>query len=78
MASENPPAYKPKDAISASLEGLSVCGAAGLLVAAVQNSLARQNVSAWGVFTRSGGTIAVFGEIHSSQVYVLSAESDHP
>jgi len=32
-------------------------------MAAVQNSLAKQNVGAWGVFTRGGGIITTFGTI---------------
>ncbi|KAI0404109.1 hypothetical protein F4802DRAFT_607708 [Xylaria palmicola] len=50
--------YHPRDAVKSGLHGALVGGAAGFLVSSVQNSLAKQNVGAWGVFTRTGGTIA--------------------
>ena len=54
--------YHPKDAVKAAINGTLITGAAGTLVSAVQNTLTKRNVGAWGVVTRSGGTIAVFGE----------------
>jgi len=53
--------YHPKDAVRAAINGTMITGAAGLAVSAIQNTLTKRNVNAWGVFTRSGGTIAVFG-----------------
>jgi hypothetical protein len=53
--------YHPKDSVKAAINGSMVTGAAGGLVSAIQNTLTRRNVSAWGVFTRTGGTIVVFG-----------------
>lgn len=41
-----------------------IVGGAGLFLSAVQNSLTRQNVTGWGVITRTGGTIAAFGMLH--------------
>jgi hypothetical protein len=52
--------YHPKDAVKAAINGTLITGAAGGLVSAIQNTLTRRNVSAWGVFTRTGGTIAIF------------------
>ena len=61
-AIEDPPApYEPKDAIAQSVRSATFTGSAGLLLAAVQNTLSRENVGAFGVFTRFGGTIALFG-----------------
>lgn len=58
----DPPApYEPKDAIAQSVRSATFTGSAGLLLAAVQNTLSRENVGAFGVFTRFGGTIALFG-----------------
>lgn len=54
-------AYEPKDAIAQTLQAVALTGGAGLLASAVQNSLAKQNVGVWGVFTRTGGTISIFG-----------------
>ena len=53
--------YQPKDAVTASIKSTLVTGAAGALISSVQNTLTKQNVTAWGIFTRTGGTIAVFG-----------------
>lgn len=44
------------------LKAASITGGAGLVTSAIQNSLAKQNIGAWGVFTRTGGGIAIFGE----------------
>ncbi|KAH8819631.1 hypothetical protein F5884DRAFT_659301 [Xylogone sp. PMI_703] len=52
--------YHPKDAIGAAINGTLITGAAGAMLSAVQNTLAKRNVGPWGVFTRTGGTIAVF------------------
>lgn len=58
---DSPTPYYPKDAISESVRSAKFTGSAGLLLAAVQNTLARENVGAFGIFTRFGGTIALFG-----------------
>lgn len=50
--------FHQKDAIKSGIQGALVGGGAGFLFSAVQNSLAKQSVGAWGVFTRTGGTIA--------------------
>lgn len=51
----------PKDAVNTAIESTLVTGAAGLAIAAIKNTLTKQNVSGWGVFTRYGGIIAIFG-----------------
>ena len=62
MAAENEEAaYHPKDAVSIAIQSTLITGGAGLTVSAIQNTLTKRNVSGWGVFTRSGGIIAVFG-----------------
>ena len=63
---EEEPAYQPTDAIQASIKSTVITGSAGLLFAAVQNTLTRQNIGALGVFTRFGGTIGLFGWSFSS------------
>lgn len=60
--------YHPHDAIGAAITGTMITGGAGLFMSAVQNALARKNVGPWGVFTRSGSTIAVFGMCSSRLV----------
>ena len=61
MAFEDKAAYMPKDAVGLAIESTLITGAAGLAISAIQNTLTKQNVSGWGVFTRSGGVIAIFG-----------------
>ncbi|MCJ1356940.1 MAG: hypothetical protein MMC33_006936 [Icmadophila ericetorum] len=52
--------YQPKDAVTLAIRSTIIMGGAGLTVSAIQNTLTKQNVSAMGVFTRTGSTIAVF------------------
>lgn len=63
MASESHQehAFHPKDAIAYTMTATFQVGGAGALVAAIQNTLTRQNVGAMGFFTRFGGTTATFG-----------------
>ena len=58
---ENP--YHPKDAVGAAIRSTLIMGGVGFTVSAIQNALVRQNVGAWGVFTRTGGVITLFGAI---------------
>jgi len=53
--------YHPEDAIEKSIRSATMTGGAGLLLAAVQNTVARENIGAFGVFTRFGTTTALFG-----------------
>lgn len=55
--------YHPKDAIGGAIKATAVTGTAGLFIAAIQNTLARRPVGAWGVLTRFGGTVGVFGKL---------------
>lgn len=75
MASEDEQ-YHPKDAVKAAINGTMITGAAGGLVSAIQNTLTKRNVSAWGVFTRTGGTIAVFGGPYSIGEAFMSCSDD--
>jgi hypothetical protein len=59
--------YHPKDAVKAAINGTLIVGSAGLAVSAIQNTLTKRNVSAWGVFTRTGGTAAMFGSFYLFQ-----------
>ena len=53
--------YQPKDTIGETMRATAIAGGVGFAVSAVQNSLAKQNVGAMGVFTRTGGAIGHFG-----------------
>lgn len=55
--------YHPKDALGDAIKGVLVTGGAGAFVSTIQNTLTKSNVGAWGVFTRSGSTIGIFGMI---------------
>ncbi|TGJ79647.1 hypothetical protein E0Z10_g9119 [Xylaria hypoxylon] len=65
--------FHQKDAVKSGIQGALVGGGAGLLFSAVQNSLAKHNVGAWGVFTRTGGTIASFTAI--TTIYSFSKDA---
>lgn len=66
-------AYVPQDAIGAAIKSTVAVGTAGLFFAAVQTSYARQNLGAMGVFTRFGGTSALFG---MSMQHPLPSDAD--
>ena len=53
--------YHPKDAVGATVKATAIAGTAGTFISAIQNVLTKQNVGAFGIFTRTGSTIAVFG-----------------
>ncbi|KAI9717371.1 MAG: hypothetical protein M1812_004723 [Candelaria pacifica] len=75
MASERPP-YRPKDAVGSALRSTMITGGAGTFVSAIQNTLTRSNVNAWGVFTRSGGTIAVFAAMGGTYEFAKTASAN--
>ncbi|KAL8704062.1 MAG: hypothetical protein Q9201_002761 [Fulgogasparrea decipioides] len=76
MASEDKPIYQPKDAISASVQTTMIMGGAGLFISAVQNSLTRQNVTGWGVITRTGSTIWMFAAIGGTYEFARTAAAN--
>ncbi|CAK7264077.1 hypothetical protein SEPCBS119000_000815 [Sporothrix epigloea] len=55
--------YQPQDALYAGVKGTAVVGGAGLFLSAIQNSLQKRNVGAWGIFSRTGGTVASFAAV---------------
>lgn len=54
--------YYPQDAIENAIKSSVAIGAAGLFVGAIQNTVAKENVGAFGVFSRFGNTAALFGQ----------------
>jgi len=68
--------YQPKDAVTASIKSTLVTGAAGALISSVQNTLTKQNVTAWGIFTRTGGTIAVFAAMGGTYQFTKLASAN--
>ncbi|KAL2009844.1 hypothetical protein VTN00DRAFT_5651 [Thermoascus crustaceus] len=68
--------YHPKDAISASLKTTMLTGGIGLFASAVQNTLAKQNIGPWGVFTRTGSTIGIFAAMGGTYEFVKTASAN--
>ena len=56
--------YMPKDSVTLGLDAAGRSATVGLVVAAVQNTLAKHSQGAMGVVTRSGGVIAMFGKLN--------------
>ena len=53
--------YVFKDAVGGALRTTAVMGGVGLFFSSVQNTLTKQNTTAWGVLTKFGGTTVTFG-----------------
>ncbi|MCJ1338496.1 hypothetical protein MMC09_003784 [Bachmanniomyces sp. S44760] len=68
--------YQPKDAVTLAVKSTMITGAAGTFVSAIQNTLSKQNVNAWGVFTRTGGTIATFAAMGGAYEFTRSASAN--
>lgn len=68
--------YHSKDAVSSAVRVGLIGGAAGFFSAAIQNSLAKQNVGAMGVFTRHGVTIGTYG-MHATSAQLRSRHGPH-
>lgn len=68
--------YKAQDAIQAATKTTLITGSAGLLFAAVQNTLTRSNSGALGVFTRFGGTIGLFAGVGGTYAFVRTASAN--
>ena len=60
--------YQPQDAVAIGINSTLVTGGVGTFVSAIQNTLTRQNIGAMKVFTRTGTTIAVFGNLRSNSL----------
>ncbi|KAI1820094.1 hypothetical protein F4861DRAFT_543268 [Xylaria intraflava] len=65
--------FHQKDAIKSGAKGALVGGLTGIFASAVQNSLAKEHVGAWGVFTRTGSTVTSF--LALSTVYSFSKDA---
>lgn len=53
--------YEPQDAIGKAIKNGAMLGGAGLFLAAVQNTVAKENVGMFGIFSRFGSSTALFG-----------------
>ncbi|TVY84766.1 NADH-ubiquinone oxidoreductase 21.3 kDa subunit [Lachnellula suecica] len=68
--------YHPKDAVKEGVNASLVTGAAGAFISAVQNTLTKRNVGAWGIFTRTGSTVAVFTVMGGAYSFTKSASAN--
>jgi len=59
--SRSTPFYQPQDALGAATRASVLTGTAGLFLAAVKNTVTKENVGAFGVISRFGSTVGVFG-----------------
>jgi len=74
--SNNAGPYHPKDAIGNATKASLVTGGAGLVISGVQNTLARQNYGFWGVFTKSGSTVAIFAAMGATYGFLKDASAN--
>ncbi|KAK4611575.1 NADH-ubiquinone oxidoreductase [Fulvia fulva] len=68
--------YHPKDAIGAAIKATLVTGGAGTFISTIQNTLTKQNVGAFGIFTRSGTTIATFAAMGGAYEFTKIAAAN--
>ncbi|KAF2214201.1 hypothetical protein CERZMDRAFT_105398 [Cercospora zeae-maydis SCOH1-5] len=68
--------YHPQDAVGAAIKATMVTATGGAFVSAIQNTLTKQNVGAWGVFTRTGGTISTFAAMGGAYAFFKSASAN--
>ncbi|RVX66147.1 hypothetical protein B0A52_09876 [Exophiala mesophila] len=69
-------AYHPQDALSGSIRAATLGGAAGLFYSAIGNTLTKQNIGAFGVFTRFGGNIGLFAAAGGTYQFIASASAN--
>jgi len=68
--------YEPRDALGAATRAATTTGAAGLFLAAVQNTVAKENIGPFGVFSRYGTTIATFAAMGGAYQFVSTASAN--
>ncbi|KAI5806348.1 hypothetical protein EDC01DRAFT_626430 [Geopyxis carbonaria] len=71
-----PPQFERRDAIGQAVRGTLIVGGVGTMLSAIQNSLSKQNVGAFGVITRTGGTIGMFAAMGGSYMFVRNATAN--
>ncbi|EMD00194.1 hypothetical protein BAUCODRAFT_572453 [Baudoinia panamericana UAMH 10762] len=68
--------YQPKDAVGAAIQATGITAAGGTFLAAIQNTMARQNVGAMGAFSRFGTTIAVYAAMGGAYEFTKNASAN--
>lgn len=69
------PVFHERSAINEALNAGAVSAAAGLFMSALQNSVQRHSAGAMGIFTRTGGTIALFSACSTANKPLLAPRS---
>ncbi|KLJ09445.1 hypothetical protein EMPG_15135 [Blastomyces silverae] len=68
--------YHPQDAIAATIKTTLTTGAVGLFASSVQNTLQKRNYGAWGVVTKTGGTVALFASVGGAYQFARIAAAN--
>ncbi|KAF8541937.1 NADH-ubiquinone oxidoreductase 213 kDa subunit [Trichophaea hybrida] len=68
--------FERRDAIGQGVKGTLIVSGVGAILSGVQNSLSKQNIGAFGVITRTGGTIAIFAAMGGSYMFVRNAAAN--
>ncbi|KAM0716091.1 hypothetical protein Q7P37_008605 [Cladosporium fusiforme] len=76
MAGQDHDDYHPKDAVGSAIKATLVTGGAGAFISTIQNTLTKQNVGAFGVFTRSGSTIGIFAAMGGAYMFSKDAAAN--
>ena len=53
--------YQPQDALATTTRAIVMTGTAGIFLAAIKNTVAKENIGPFGIFSRFGGTVGTFG-----------------
>ncbi|OAG45553.1 hypothetical protein AYO21_00189 [Fonsecaea monophora] len=70
------PVYQPRDALGLSARSAALTGAAGLFIASVQNTVAKEQIGAFGVFTRFGRTIGLLTAMGGTFQFASTASAN--
>ncbi|MCJ1467469.1 hypothetical protein MMC07_006094 [Pseudocyphellaria aurata] len=68
--------YEPRNAFGQTIPATTITGAAGLVASAIQNTLTKQNVGAFGIFMRTGGTVATFAAMGGAFEFIRIAAAN--
>lgn len=76
VTSDSDDAYHPQDALGQSARAAAITGAAGLFLASVQNTVAKENIGAFGVFSRFGSTVGLFAAMGGTYSFASIASAN--
>ena len=76
MAAADLPVFTPKEPLASAYRMALQGGGVGLVASAIQNSLAKHERGAMGVFTRTGGTQVILSKASNFCSEIVIAEQD--